>query len=81
MPLSRVETEKTEGKEFDNDSLLKPEMLVGFDDDVDGEASYLALTINFVVDIKHSYWQDKMAQEILKDLAEDSRNNYNKGIG
>jgi len=55
MPLSRVETEKTEGKEFDNDSLLKPEMLVGFDDDVDGEASYLALTINFVVDIKHSY--------------------------
>ena len=43
--LSRVETEKTEGKEFDKDSLLKPEQLVGFDD-VDGEASYLALATN-----------------------------------
>jgi len=29
--LSRVETEKTEGKEFDKDCLLKPDQLVGFD--------------------------------------------------
>jgi hypothetical protein len=75
--LSRVETEKTEGKEFDKDSLLKPEQLVGFDD-VDSEASYLALATNFVDDIKQTYRQDKMAQELFKDLAEDSRNNYNK---
>ena len=75
--LSRVETEKTEGKEFDKDSLLKPEQLVGFDD-VDGEAAYLALATNFVDDIKQAYRQDKMAQEIIKDLAEDTRNNYNK---
>jgi len=51
--------------------------LVGFDD-VDGEASYLALATNFVDDIKQAYRQDKMAQEIIKDLAEDTRNNYNK---
>jgi len=75
--LSRVETEKTEGKEFDKDSLLKPDQLVGFDD-VDGEASYLDLATNFVDDIKQAYRQDKMAQEIIKDLAEDTRNNYNK---
>ena len=75
--LSRVETEKTEGKEFDKDSLLKPDQLVRFDD-VDGEASYLALATNFVDDIKQAYRQDKMAEEILKDLAEYTRNNYNK---
>jgi len=75
--LSRVETEKTEGKEFDKDSLLKPEQLLGFDG-VDGEGSYLALTTNFVDDIKQDYRQDKMTKEIFKDLAEDSRNNYNK---
>jgi len=51
--------------------------MVGFDD-VDGEASYLALVINFVNDIKKTYRQDKMAQEIFKNLAEDSRNKYNK---
>ena len=33
--LSRVETEKTESKEFDKDNLLKPEQLVGFDDHVE----------------------------------------------
>jgi len=44
---------------------LKPEQLVGFDD-VDGEASYLALATNFVNDIKQAYRQDKMAQEIMK---------------
>ena len=33
--VSRKETEKTEGKYFDKDSLLKPEQIVGFDD-VDG---------------------------------------------
>jgi len=75
--LSKIETEKTEGKEFDKDSLLKPEQLVGFDD-VDDETNYLALATNFVDDIKQAYRQDKMAQEIMKDLAEDSRNNYNK---
>ena len=69
--LSRVETEKTEGKEFDKDCLLKPDQLVGFED-VDGEAT------NFVDDIKQAYRQDKIAQEILKDLAEDTRNNYIK---
>jgi len=51
--------------------------MVGFDD-VDGEASNLALVINFVNDIKKTYRQDKMAQEIFKNLAEDSRNKYNK---
>ena len=75
--LSTFETEKTEGKEFDKDSLLKPDQLVRFDD-VDGEANYLALATNFVDDIKQAYRQDKMAQEILKDLAEYTRNNYNK---
>jgi len=29
-------------------------------------------------DIKQAYRQDKMAQEIIKDLVEDTRNNYNK---
>jgi len=51
--------------------------MVGFDD-VDGEASNLALVINFVNDIKKTYRQDKMAQEIFKNLAEDSKNKYNK---
>jgi len=51
--------------------------MVGFDD-VYGEASYLALATNFVDDIKQAYRQDKMTQEIFKDLAEDTRNNYNK---
>jgi len=60
--LSRIETEKTEGK----DNLLKPDQLIGFDD-VDGEASYLALATNFMDDIKQAYRQDKMAQEIIKD--------------
>jgi len=68
--LSRVKTEKTEGKEFDKDSFLKPEQLVGFDD-VDGEASYLVLATNFVDDIQ-VYRQDKMAQEIMKDLAKET---------
>jgi len=45
MPLSRVETEKTDGKDFDKDSLLKPEQMVEFDD-VNGETSYLALATN-----------------------------------
>jgi len=56
---------------------LKTDKLVVFDD-VDGEASYLALATNFVDDIKQAYRQDKMAEEILKDLAEYTRNNYNK---
>ena len=56
---------------------MKPEKLVGFDD-IEGEASYLALATNFVDDIKQAYRQDKMAQEIMKDLAEEIRNNYNK---
>ena len=51
--------------------------MVGFDD-IEGEASYLALATNFVDDIKQAYRQDKMAQEIMKDLAEEIRNNYNK---
>ena len=75
--LSRVETEKTEAKEFNKYSLLKSEQLVGFDY-VDGEASYLALATNFVDDIKQAYRQGKMAQEVMKDLAEETRNNYNK---
>jgi len=75
--LSRVETKKTEGKEFPKDRLLKPDQLVRFDD-VDGEASYLALATNFVDDIKQANRQDKMAREIIKDLADDARNNYNK---
>ena len=75
--ISRVETEKTKGKKFYKDSLLKPDQLVGFDD-VDGEASYLALATNFMDDIKQAYRHDKMAQEIIKDIAEDTRNNYNK---
>ena len=72
-----METEKIEGKEFDKNSLLKPEQLVEFDD-VDGEASYLALATNFMDYIKQAYRQDKMAQKIIRDLTEDVRNNYNK---
>ena len=75
--LSRVETEKTEDKDSDKNSLLKPDQVVGFNI-VDGETSYLALATNFVDDIKQVYRQDKRAQEIIKDLAEDTINNYYK---
>jgi len=66
--LSRFEIEKTESKEFNKDSLLKTDKLLVFDD-VDGETSYLALATNFVDDIKQAYRHDKMAQEIIEDLA------------
>ena len=52
-PLSRVETEKTEDKDFDKDSLLKPNQVVGFNE-TDEETSYLALAINFIIDIKQA---------------------------
>jgi len=74
--LSRVETEKTVGKDFDKDSLLRPEQLQGFDE-VD-EASYLAMATNFVDEIKQAYVEDRMAQEILKDLKHGGTKNYNK---
>jgi len=47
---------------------LKTDKLVVFDD-VDGETSYLALATNFVDDIKQAYRHDKIAQEIIEDLA------------
>jgi len=75
--LSRVETEKTIGKDFDKDSLLRPEQLQGFDE-VDGEASYLAMATNFVDEIKQAYVEDRMAQEIFKDLKHGGTKNYNK---
>jgi len=50
--------------------------MVGFDD-VYGEASYLVLSTNFVDDFKQDYLHDKITQEIFKELAENSRNNYN----
>jgi len=75
--VSRKETEKTEGKYFDKDSLLKPEQMVGIDD-VDGEVIYLTLVTNFKDNMKQAYRQSRMAQKIFKDLSEDSRNNYNK---
>jgi len=50
--------------------------MVGFDD-IDGETSYLVLSTNFVDDIKQDYRHDKITQEIFKELAENSRNNYN----
>jgi len=63
--LSRVETEKTMGRDFDKDSLLRPEQLQGIDE-VEGETSYLAIATNFVDEIKQAYAEDRMAQEILK---------------
>jgi hypothetical protein len=44
-----VETRKTEGKDFDRDSLLRPDQVVGFDE-VDGEARFLTLATNFIDD-------------------------------
>jgi len=75
--LSRVETEKTIGKDFDKASLLQPGQLKGFDE-VEGEASYLAMATNFVDEIKQAYGKDHMAQEIFRDLADKKKNNYNK---
>jgi len=75
--LSRVETEKTVGKDFDKDSLLRPEQVHGFDE-VEGETSYLAVATNFVNEIKQAYREDKMAQEILEDLEHGRMKNYNK---
>jgi len=75
--LSGLKRAKTESKDFHKDSLLKLEQMVGFDD-VDYEASYLALVINFVNDIKLTYRQDKMEQEIFKEFAENFINIYNK---
>jgi len=75
--LSRVETEKTVGKDFDKDSLLRPEQLQGFDE-VEGEASYLAMVTNFVDEIKQAYVEDRMAQEIFKDLKHGGTKNYNQ---
>jgi len=37
---------------------------------VDGETSNLALTTNFVDDIKQTYRQEYMAQKIFKDFSE-----------
>jgi len=42
------------------------------------KANYLALATNFKDDFKKAYRQDKMAQKIFKDLAEDEGNNFNK---
>jgi len=55
----------------------KTEKIVGFNE-VNNEKSYLALATNFVDVIKQSYRKDKIAQEIIKDLADSKRNNYNK---
>jgi len=52
---------------------LKPEPLVGFDD-VDGEASYLALVTNFVDDIK----QAVMNPSIKTDYNHKKHYNLNK---
>ncbi|KAG4101193.1 hypothetical protein H8356DRAFT_1344576 [Neocallimastix lanati (nom. inval.)] len=46
----------TEGKDFDKNSLLRPNQVVGFNE-VDRETSYFALTANFVDDIKQAYRQ------------------------
>jgi len=55
--FSRVETEKTEGKDFDKDNFLWSDQVVEFKD-IDGETSHLDLATNFVDDIKQTYQHD-----------------------
>lgn len=56
---------------------LKTEKMVGLNE-VNKETNYLALATNFLEVIKQAYRQDKIAHEIIKDLADRKRNSYNK---
>eukprot|EP00833_Pecoramyces_ruminatium_P016170 jgi/Orpsp1_1/1190202/evm.model.d7180000077406.1 len=72
--LSRVGIDEMQGRDLDKDSLIKPEQLKGFEDD---EACFLIVATNFTDELKQAYREDRMAQEILKDLGKESENNYN----